>query len=54
MNPPQDTPRAGPEAALPAPRPRLEDQGDAPLSADDLIGDLDRGWLVWREEQAGH
>lgn len=53
MNPPQDTQRTGPETAPPAPRPRFEDQGVAPLSGDDLIGDLDPGWLAWREEQAG-
>jgi hypothetical protein len=54
MNPPPDTRRTGPETARPALRPRLEDPGDAPLSTDDLIGDLDPGWLAWREERAGH
>jgi len=54
MNPPQDTRRISPETARPTLRPRLEDSGDAPLSADDLIGDLDPGWLAWREGQAGH
>jgi hypothetical protein len=51
MNPPTTVRRTGPEAA-PAPRPHLEDPADAPLSGEDLIGDLDPGWLYWREEQA--
>jgi hypothetical protein len=51
MNPPQDTQRTGPVAAPPVPRPRLEDPAEAPLSTDDLIGDLDPGWLAWRKEQ---
>ena len=54
MNPPQDTRRISPETAQPTLRPRLEDSGDAPLGTDDLIGDLDPGWLAWREGQPGH
>jgi len=34
-------------------RPRTDDSGEAPLNGEDLIGDLDPGWLGWREEQAG-
>jgi hypothetical protein len=52
MNPPTTTRRTGPEAAPPAPRPHLEDPADTPLSSEDLIGDLDPGWLDWREKQA--
>jgi hypothetical protein len=36
--------------ALAAPS-RPDDSGDAPLTGEDLIGDLDPGWLDWRENQ---
>jgi hypothetical protein len=52
MNPPNTIRRTGPEATPPAPQPRLEDPADTPLSGEDLIGDLDPGWLDWREHQA--
>lgn len=32
--------------------PRTNDSGEAPLSDEDLIGDLDPGWLGWRAAQA--
>ena len=33
------------------PRPREAD--DAPLTVEDLIGDLDPGWLDWRRAHEG-
>ncbi|MBN2113890.1 MAG: hypothetical protein JW785_07175 [Acidimicrobiia bacterium] len=33
--------------------PRTDDSGDSPLSGEDLIGDLDPGWLDWRDHQSG-
>jgi hypothetical protein len=48
MNPPVTTQRDHTDI----PRPGLDDSGDSPLTGEDLIGDLDPGWLDWREEQA--
>lgn len=48
MNPPQATRRD--QTSLPMPL--LDDPGDSPLTGEDLIGDLDPGWLDWRREQA--
>ena len=48
MNPPPPTRRD--PANLPLSL--LDDSGDSPLTGEDLIGDLDPGWLDWRREQA--
>lgn len=48
MNPPLTTRRDPVNLSLPL----LDDSGDSPLTGEDLIGDLDPGWLDWREEQA--
>jgi len=42
----------GLEAARSLP-PRTDDSGETPLNGEDLVADLDPGWLDWREEQAG-
>ena len=51
MTPPTTTRRTGPEAVTPAPQPHLEEPADTTLRDEDLIGDLDPGWLAWRAEQ---
>jgi len=51
MTPPITTRRTGPEAVVPAPRPHLEEPSDVAPGDEDLLGDLDPGWLDWRDEQ---
>ena len=50
MNPPNTPLRTGPDAA-PQPRPHFE-ESVSPLTGDDLLGDLDPGWLDWRDGQS--
>jgi hypothetical protein len=49
MNPPP-TPRRHPDARREAPP--AETAGESPLTGEDIISDLDPGWLHWRREQA--
>jgi hypothetical protein len=51
MTPPTTTRRTGPEAVTPTQQPHLEEPTDTALRDEDLIGDLDPGWLAWRAEQ---
>lgn len=51
MNPPTTNRRIGPDAVVPALWPRPGDSPENPLTGEDLISDLDPGWLDWSEEQ---
>ena len=53
MNYPKAPRRVGAAQAAPAHYRRTDDSADAPISGDDLLGDLDPGWLRWSREQAG-
>ena len=50
MNPANSTYLTGPDAAS-EPRPHFEEPVN-PLTGDDLLGDLDPGWLDWRDDQS--
>lgn len=50
MNPPETTRHETRNPTTSGLWPRPDDSGDAPLTGEDLIGDLDPGWLDWREE----
>ncbi|MFH1331499.1 MAG: hypothetical protein ABIJ48_12755 [Actinomycetota bacterium] len=52
MNPPETTRHPSRAAMAPSLWPRADDPGNAPLNGEDLIGDLDPGWLDWRAEQS--
>jgi len=53
MNPAETTRHASQTPTAPSLWPRTDDSGDTPLTGEDLIGDLDPGWLAWRDEQQG-
>lgn len=52
MNPPLTTLFGRPEALVTPSLP--DDSGGSPITGEDLIGDLDPGWLDWREGHAEH
>jgi len=52
MNPPRSPRRITLETRRPGSHSPHDDSGDTPLTGEELIGDLDPGWLAWSAEQA--